>query len=141
MLQLANGGWAQWDNQIGTYRAEIAGVLYGRCAGDVLDPSALPEVTADEIAELVAERVAVPVADQPLLPSIISKAEFLGRWTLPETAAFLAAAKDNAFAQAFLLRVNNAESFDLRSQTVEAGLDLAVALGAITLARKAEILT
>lgn len=29
------GGWAQWDYQIGTYRAEVNGVIYGTYTGEI----------------------------------------------------------------------------------------------------------
>lgn len=55
------GGWAQWDYQIGTFRAEVDGVVHGAFTGDIGTVEALAavllsahgiELTADELEAL-----------------------------------------------------------------------------------------
>jgi len=64
-IQLENG-WAQWDWQIGTFRAFISGVIYGNSTGDIntaaeLAAMLLPDtvLTAEQIAELEDEKAAL----------------------------------------------------------------------------------
>lgn len=56
---LFDGGWAQWDYQIGTFRAEFDGVIYGVYTGEYPTAAALSAViplSTDQAAELEAER-------------------------------------------------------------------------------------
>lgn len=63
MIKLNGKDWAQWDNQIGTFRAEVGGKILGLSTGDI--PTALelakslePEyfLTEEQIADLEAEK-------------------------------------------------------------------------------------
>jgi hypothetical protein len=61
-IQLENG-WAQWDWQIGTFRADINGEIYGKFTGDIMTAAELsvrllPEtaLTQEQIAELELEK-------------------------------------------------------------------------------------
>jgi hypothetical protein len=60
MMKLTNG-WYQYDDQIGTYRAEVNGVIYGLFTNDIqtidelklrLPPKAASEITEEEVLEL-----------------------------------------------------------------------------------------
>jgi hypothetical protein len=62
MIKLTNG-WVQWDNQIGTFRAELEGVLYGVFTGDIETVSDLKdrtgiELTIEQENDLLAEKEA-----------------------------------------------------------------------------------
>ena len=55
------GGWAQWDQQIRTYRAEKDGVVYGVYTGNIETVEQLAEVlgvefTEAEVADLAYEK-------------------------------------------------------------------------------------
>jgi hypothetical protein len=59
-IKLENG-WVQWDGQIGTYRAEINGTIYGTHTGHLTTveelQAAIPvELTEAEQLELIAEK-------------------------------------------------------------------------------------
>lgn len=61
-IQLENG-WVQWDWQIGTFRAEINGVITGNFTGDIMTAAELaarllPEtvLTPEQITELELEK-------------------------------------------------------------------------------------
>jgi len=61
MIEIKNG-WAQWDAQIGTFRAEIDGVVYGTFTGSMPTASdlsdALPSpLTSKQIIALSEEKV------------------------------------------------------------------------------------
>ena len=54
-----DGGYAQWDYQIGTFRADIGGVVYGLYTADIMHPTEFPFVLTDEqIAALLQEKEA-----------------------------------------------------------------------------------
>lgn len=61
-IELENG-WAQWDYQIGTFRAEIGSDVYGLFTGDIATPDDLETaigitLTQSQKDELAAEKLA-----------------------------------------------------------------------------------
>lgn len=58
------GGWAQWDQQIGTYRAEVNGIVYGTYTGEIETLEAFQILLAglgitlseQDIADLTAQK-------------------------------------------------------------------------------------
>lgn len=60
MISIPNG-WAQWDQAIGTYRAEKDGVVYGNYTGEIETIAQLEavlglEFTDGEVADLESEK-------------------------------------------------------------------------------------
>ena len=45
------GGWAQWDYQIGTYRAEVNGVVYGVFTDEIGTVNELEAILGVEFSE------------------------------------------------------------------------------------------
>jgi len=59
-LEILNG-WMQYDNQIGTFRGEKDGVIYGTYTNEITTAQALAdamgvELTEQELADLQAEK-------------------------------------------------------------------------------------
>jgi hypothetical protein len=45
------GGWAQWDYQIGTYRAEVNGVIYGVFTDEISTVNEFEAILGVEFSE------------------------------------------------------------------------------------------
>lgn len=58
MIVLSNG-WAQWDYQIGTFRAMVGDVIYGKYTDDLpnaIDLARFVPLTSEQIDDLQAEK-------------------------------------------------------------------------------------
>jgi hypothetical protein len=59
------GGWAQYDYQIGTYRAEVNGVIYGTYTNEIATIEHLQILLAGFGVELSAQDVSDLIAQKP----------------------------------------------------------------------------
>ncbi len=87
--------------------------------------------------EIITETVPEPV----ILPKIISKYQFLSRFTNPELEAIYIAAKTNVALEVYLAKINAAQEIDLQSPELINGVNSLELLGFLSTGRAAEILT
>jgi hypothetical protein len=104
----------------------------------------LPDDRLTEYREYVAwlaqENTPGQIYSAPPTSRLISRLEFLDRFTLEELAAILTARKSSALLDAWITKLEMATEIDLDSPRLTAGLDALVAAQLISASRAAQIL-
>lgn len=147
MITFANG-WAQWDYQIGTFRAQVDGVIYGTVARQYLTVEALSAACGvafdpEQVSDLMAEKAANPVPS----PRILTPLQFRRLFTLNERVAVdnFATNPDLSDQQKAVLTTltkdfDAAQEIDLDDPDTQAGIQTLEAYGLLAEGRAAEIL-
>ena len=108
-------------------------------AGKVVD--AYPGKTDEEVLAAIAEQQAAQEqSTEPSSPRVLTKLQFLNRFTNEELAAVYTAAKTNVLSEVFLDKLKLAQEISLDDPQTVGGLQSLVAAGLLSEARVQEVL-
>lgn len=141
MLEV-NGNQFWWDTQIGTYMAQVGDIVYGTHSGHYSTASALAlgigvTLSTDDLIALDAEKIAEPAPDAAV---ILTKTEFLNRFTLAEREAIIVGSKTAIALEVYLFDLQNADSVYINSQQTIVSLQYLEAAGLLAMGRANQIL-
>jgi len=146
-ISIANGGWCQWDNQLGSFNGQAGsgypltnGQLWpsswARAAGVTLDQ--------DQVLALLEERdtMQLDFARWPEggHPCVLSKDAFLSRLTQSEMISILTASKTSQSVELLVFRFSQTSAADLRSEVLQESVFALETAGLLAAGRANEIL-
>lgn len=139
-----NGGQYWFDAQIGTFMAQVSGVVYGTHTGNFMTAQALASAVgialpAELLIALDAEKVSL-VASGQYMPPTISKSEFLHRFTATERTAILTASKSSIVVEGYLFLIQARDTIELSDPEISSGVRLIEQAGIIAAGRASQIL-
>lgn len=108
-------------------------------AGKVVD--AYPDKTDEEVLAAIAEQQAAQEqSTEPSSPRVLTKLQFLNRFTNEELAAVYTAAKTNVLIEVFMDKLKLAQEINLDDPQTVGGLQALAAAGLLSEARVQEVL-
>ncbi|MCX7788997.1 MAG: hypothetical protein N2378_00010 [Chloroflexaceae bacterium] len=108
-------------------------------AGKVVD--AYPGKTDEEVLAAIAEQQAAQAqSTEPSSPRVLTKLQFLNRFTNEELAAVYTAAKTNVLIEVFMDKLKLAQEVNLDDPQTVGGLQSLAAAGLLSEARAQEVL-
>lgn len=146
-ISIANGGWCQWDNQLGSFNGQ-AGSGYPLTNGQ-LWPSAWARAAGvtldqDQVYALLDERDTMPLDFERWPegghPCVLSKDAFLARLTQSEMISILTASKTSQSVELLVFRFSQTSSADLRSDVLQESVFAFETAGLLAAGRANEIL-
>lgn len=146
-ISIANGGWCQWDNQLGSFNGQ-AGSGYPLTNGQ-LWPSAWARAAGvtldqDQVYALLDERDTMPLDFERWPegghPCVLSKDAFLARLTQSEMISILTASKTSQSVELLVFRFSQTSAADLRSDVLQESVFALETAGLLAEGRANEIL-